>query len=168
MKHITLIAPLTLLMLITNHNQCAEFRLATINNQTSHTINWEKLPLPGMLGKMQPVSIGKNKSVQPNMPLFPPITLLFENQKNPDQRFLMEINLLSKVLKGGPHFREDPKQHEFTELDIQLKGPDGTVLNHWTQRVNPRFSYNLTIDLKGKGLKKTAVVIMGHEIPMVM
>jgi len=144
----------------------AELRLTTIKNQTVHKIEWEKLPLPGMLGKMRPIVIDRFDTVQPNMPLIPPTTLSFKNPNKPSQAILLELKLVRRTHKGGPHFREDPKKYEFIELYITLNDTEGNVLQRWSQRINPTFVYTLNVTLKGLNLHKTDVLIMGNEIPM--
>ncbi len=144
--------------------QGAELRLNKINNKTVHQIEWEKLPLPGMLGKMRPVMIDRFGSSQPNMPLIPPTTLSFRNPNKPSQAVLVELKLVRRVLKGGPGFREDPKGREFTELYIILRDAEGTIVQRLSQRINQNFIYTLDVNLKGLSLQKTAVEIMGHEI----
>lgn len=143
----------------------AELRLNKINNKTVHQIEWEKLPLPGMLGKMRPVMIDRFGSSQPNMPLIPPTTLSFRNPNKPSQAVFVEVKLARRTLKGGPRFREAPKKLEFTELHVVLKDTEGNILQRWNQRVNQNFIYTLDVNLKGLSLQKTEVEIMGVEIP---
>ena len=145
--------------------QGAEIRLNKINNLTVHKIEWEKLPLPGMLGKMRPIMIDRFGSSQPNMPLIPPATLSFKNPNKPSQAVLLEVKLARRVLKGGPRFREDPRKLEFIELQVTLKDTEGNIVQRWNQRVNPNFTYTLDVNLKSLNLQKTEVMIMEHEIP---
>jgi len=157
---------LTLLAIIAlaGSAQGAELHLGKINNKTVHKIEWEKLPLPGMLGKMRPVTIDRFGSVQPNIPLIPPTTLSFKNPSKPSQAVFVEVKLVRRTLKGGLRFREDPKKLEFTELYVVLKDAEGNIKQRWNQRINQNFIYTLDIELKGLNLQKTAVMIMGHEI----
>ncbi len=163
MKNLTRV--LVAILAVAGSAQGAELRLKKINNKTVHKIEWEKLPLPGMLGKMRPVMIDRFDSVQPNMPLIPPAILSFKNPNKPSQAVLVEVKLVRRTLKGGPGFREDPKKLEFTELYVVLKDAEGNILQRWNQRINQNFSYTLNVNLKGLNLQKTEVEIMGVEIP---
>ena len=158
---------LTLLSIIAlaGSAQGAELHLGKVNNKTVHKIEWEKLPLPGLLGKMRPVMIERFGNVQPNMPLIPPAVLSFKNPSKPSQAVFVEVKLVRRTLKGGPGFREDPKKLEFTELYVVLKDAEGNILQRWNQRINQNFSYTLNVNLKGLNLQKTEVEIMGVEIP---
>ncbi len=151
------------ILAVASSAQAAELYLNRINNQTVHKIKWEKLPLPGMLGKMRPATLDRFGSAQPRMPLIPPVTLSFKNPNKHSQAVLVELKLVRRTLKRRPRKGEDPKKYEFTELLITLKDTEGNTLQRWSERIDDAMSYQIAVNIKGLNLQKTDVAIMKKE-----
>ena len=145
--------------------QGTELYLAKINNQTWHKVQWEKLPLPGLLGKMKPVIIDRFGSKSPNLRLDGPTTITFTNLKDPKQPLSMKVNIVKRIQKRRPRPGEDPKKLAFNELLVRLEDTEGNVMQRWHQRINPNFRYSIIVSLKGNKLQKTEVEIWSVEIP---
>lgn len=158
-----IILSLASLISIARSTHATELYLNKINNQTAHKIAWEKLPLPGMLGKMRPIIIDRFDGIQPNMPIIPPATLSFTNPNKPSQKVFLELTLDRKVLKRRPRPGEDPNKYQYLELSATTKSADGKVLRTERERLDDNVSYDLNVTIKGLNLQKTEVRIEARK-----
>lgn len=167
MKHFI---KLVLIMLINTSVtiHATDIYLSSITNQTAQQISWEKLPLPGLLGKMQPQIIDRFDETKPNLQLTPPVTMQFQNPRKTQHTIFLEITISHRYLKRRARTPQEAQKYIINTMLVTLKKTDGTVLRQWSQQLDQTNVYNLMVKLKGPRFQKTEVTIMSQEIPIVM
>ena len=163
MKHIKL--ALLALLAVASNAHSTELYLNTIKNKTGSNVQWEKLPLPGLLGKMRPVTIPEGKTTQPNMPIIPPVILSFKNSDDLTQAVFVNIQLQTSSPKEIRYNPDAPKKRERSQLIlITIKDSNNKIITRrLVQVIKPGSRYLLNINLKGDSLQNTTAKLIEQE-----